>query len=142
MKIKKMSKKKFVQLADEYIKEISGVTADDYYRWTLLVQAILEDPETRCKLDKFEWSDANWDATGGNQGDELNSINGVPFVLGYAGSDSSSLYLTFIIYHDGDRFQVYLGEDANTPILDWHPEKQENFILMYVAKFINNWQII
>lgn len=138
MKIKKMSKDEFAKLADEYINN-SGATSISYYRWTLLVQAALEDPEICSKLDKFDWSDSEWDAIG-EQGDELNYINGVPFILGYTG-DGSDLVI-FIIYHDGDRFQIYLGENADTHILKMHPEEQENFILMYVAKFINNWQIV
>lgn len=135
-----MTRKRFAELADKYINS-TGRVSNNKYRWTLLVQAILEDPETRSKLNKFEWSDSEIDLDAiGEQGDELNHINGVPFVVAYVGN--SSHYLITIIYHDGERFQVYFADNADTFILNWTSVRQSSFILHYVAKFINNWQII
>ena len=133
-----MTKEQFARLADEYINS-KGHPSSSYYRWTLLVHCLLKDPEVQSKLDKFEWSDSEMDAIG-EQSDELNYVNNVPFIVAYAGGNSH--YLTVIIYHDGERFQVYLAQNADTFILDWDAVKQANFILHYVAKFINNWQII
>lgn len=126
----------FICKADAYLKRVYGYDhINDYVRCDLLVQAAMYNHKFQKAFDQFEWSDENFEALIYN-GDEINVVNGVPFVVGNCGGDAECC-LTFIIYHDGNDFCIYFGEDADVDWRSWEDEDvKDRWTDDYVEQFI------
>ena len=135
MKVQRMSINEFMEHAVAYLEEQGHPNVREYNRCNILVQCVMYDDRFQDAFDQFEWSDENFEALY-YFGQEVNEADGVPFVVGNCGGDSECC-LTFVIYHDGNNFCVYFGEDADVDWRSWEDEDvQELWTDDYVAKFI------